>query len=135
MSSPARWSAPPTMPTSRSRPTIRAYWLGSVPYREAWDLQQALVSAIRDGRWADTLLLLEHPHVFTLGRRGTLDHVLWDDAERQQRGVDLVFCDRGGDVTYHGPGQLVGYPVLDLRGHGSDLLFYPPPPGAAPGGL
>jgi lipoyl(octanoyl) transferase len=99
-------------------------WLGSVPYRDAWDLQRRLVDEVRSGGRPDTLLLLEHPHVFTMGRRAVMDHVLWDEAERRRRGVDLVWCDRGGDVTYHGPGQLVGYPILDLRRHGGDVLLY-----------
>ena len=98
--------------------------LGSVPYRDAWELQQRLAQAVRSGLRPDTLLLLEHPHVFTMGRRATLEHVRWDEAERARRGVDLVWCDRGGDVTYHGPGQLVGYPILDLRRHGADVLLH-----------
>jgi lipoate-protein ligase B len=70
------------------------------------------------------MLLLEHPHVFTLGRKGTADHVLWDEAERSRRQVELVWSDRGGDATYHGPGQLVGYPILDLARQELDLLVY-----------
>src|SRR5579863_4544412 len=123
MSSRGRWCGPPTTPMSRSR-RLEAVWLDSVPYRDAWELQQRLVSAVQNGERPDTLLLLEHPHVFTMGRRATLDHVLWDEAERERRGVDLVWVDRGGDVTYHGPGQLVGYPILDLRRHGSDVLVH-----------
>jgi lipoyl(octanoyl) transferase len=103
---------------------LEQHWLGSVPYRDAWDLQRRLVDEVRSGERPDTLLLLEHPHVFTMGRRAVIEHVLWDDAERARRGVDLVWCDRGGDVTYHGPGQLVGYPILDLRRHGGDVLLY-----------
>ena len=99
---------------SRSLPHVRACWLGSVPYREAWDLQAELVRALRAGTGRDTLLLLEHRHVFTMGRAATADHLLWDEAERTRRGVEVVWSDRGGEATYHGPGQLVGYPVLDL---------------------
>ena len=109
---------------SRYPRTVRACWLGSVPYREAWDLQLALVDAIRHAGAADTLLLLEHPHVFTMGRHSDAGHVLWDGTLRRQRAVDLVSSDRGGDVTYHGPGQLVGYPLLDLARLGTDLLTY-----------
>jgi lipoyl(octanoyl) transferase len=79
---------------------------------------------VRAGEAPDTLLLLEHPHVYTMGRKGTAEHLLWDEAERQRREVDLVWSDRGGDATYHGPGQLVGYPILDLARHGLDLLVY-----------
>jgi lipoyl(octanoyl) transferase len=112
------------MPMNRSRPRVRSCWLGSVPYRQAWDLQRSLVEQVRAGEAPDTLLLLEHPHVYTMGRKGTAEHLLWDAAEREQRAVDLVWSDRGGDATYHGPGQLVGYPILDLARHGLDLLVY-----------
>ena len=101
---------------SRSLPRVRVCWLGSVPYREAWNLQAELVRELRAGEGQDTLLLLEHPHVFTMGKAATADHLLWDDAERARRAVEVVWSDRGGEATYHGPGQLVGYPVLDL-GH------------------
>ena len=104
--------------------TVRACWLGTVPYETAWQVQRSLVEEVRAGRQPATLLLLEHPHVFTLGRRGTVDHVLWDEPERRRRDVQMVFTDRGGDATYHGPGQLVGYPVLDLRRHGGDVVAY-----------
>jgi lipoate-protein ligase B len=93
---------------------VRACWLGSTGYREAWDLQAELVAAIRDGSAPDTLLLLEHPHVFTMGKAASADHLLWDEKERSQRDVDVIWSDRGGEATYHGPGQLVGYPIIDL---------------------
>jgi lipoyl(octanoyl) transferase len=93
---------------------VRACWLGSTSYREAWDLQAEIVAAIRDGRAPDTLLLLEHPHVFTMGKAASADHLLWDEEERSRRDVDVIWSDRGGEATYHGPGQLVGYPILDL---------------------
>jgi lipoyl(octanoyl) transferase len=95
-------------------PLVRASWLGSEPYREVWDLQADLVGEVREGRAPDTLLLLEHPHVFTLGKAAIADHLLWDEGERAQRDVDVIWSDRGGEATYHGPGQLVGYPILDL---------------------
>ena len=98
---------------NRSQP-VRACWLGRTPYREAWDIQTELVSALRDGHTSDTLLLLEHPHVFTMGKAATPDHLLWGEAERARRDVDVIWSDRGGEATYHGPGQLVGYPILDL---------------------
>jgi len=90
----------------------------------AWDLQAELVGAVREGRAPDTLLLLEHPHVFTLGKAATADHLLWDDEERARRGVDVVWSDRGGEATYHGPGQLVGYPILDLTHFGITIPEY-----------
>ena len=98
---------------NRSR-SVRACWLDRTPYREAWDLQAELVSALRDGQALGTLLLLEHPHVFTMGKAATSDHLLWDEKERARRDVDVVWSDRGGEATYHGPGQLVGYPIIDL---------------------
>jgi lipoate-protein ligase B len=101
---------------------VRAYWLGRVPYREAWDLQRAGPDRGHAGAHPDSLLLLEHPHVFTVGRRGDGSTLLWDEAECARRGVEIVWSDRGGDATYHGPGQLVGYPLLDLPRLGSDIL-------------
>jgi lipoyl(octanoyl) transferase len=101
---------------SRSLPRVRACWLGSVPYREAWNLQAELVRELRAGEGQDTLFLLEHPHVFTMGKAASPDHLLWNEADRTRRDVEVVWSDRGGEATYHGPGQLVGYPVLDL-GH------------------
>jgi lipoyl(octanoyl) transferase len=103
---------------------VRACWLGSTPYQEAWDLQAEIVSAVRDGSAPDTLLLLEHPHVFTMGKAASADDLLWDDQERSRRQVDVIWSDRGGEATYHGPGQLVGYPIIDLSPHGLDLLVY-----------
>jgi lipoyl(octanoyl) transferase len=100
----------------------RAYWLGSVPYREAWDLQRAVVAAVAAGAHPDSLLLLEHPPVFTIGRRGDGSTLLWSEEECARRGVDLVWTDRGGDATFHAPGQLTGYPILDLPPMGSDIL-------------
>ena len=90
--------------------------LGTVEYREAWELQQRLVERRRDGLVPDTVVLLEHPPVYTLGRRATTANVLLDERQLAEAGIDLVPVDRGGDVTYHGPGQLVVYPVLRLAG-------------------
>ncbi|MGD8603428.1 MAG: lipoyl(octanoyl) transferase LipB [Anaerolineales bacterium] len=91
-----------------------AHWLGQVPYRQAWELQNRLADQIGAGKRLPTLLLLEHPHTFTLGRQGHLENLLWSEAELARKGVDLIWTDRGGDITYHGPGQLVGYPLLPL---------------------
>jgi lipoyl(octanoyl) transferase len=87
---------------------------GTLDYREAWELQRQVVAARQAEAGNDVLFLLEHPRVYTLGRRTDRAHVLFDEAERDARGIELVEVDRGGDVTYHGPGQLVGYPVLRL---------------------
>ena len=88
--------------------------LGLVPYPAAWALQNRLADARRAGLAPDTLILLEHPHTYTIGRSGTRDHVFLTEAELATRGIICLDVDRGGDVTYHGPGQLVGYPIFDL---------------------
>lgn len=89
--------------------------LGRVPYGEAWALQRALVAERTAGAIPDTLLLLEHDPVVTLGRDGNRGSLLLDEAGFAARGVELVESDRGGDATFHGPGQLVAYPILDLK--------------------
>lgn len=109
---------------SRFPRVTRAYWLGRVGYQAGWDLQRRLVEEVRVGSAPATLLLVEHEPVFSMGRRATLDHVHWDESERARRGVELVWSDRGGDVTYHGPGQLTGYPILDLPAAGTDIISY-----------
>jgi lipoyl(octanoyl) transferase len=105
-------------------PPVRACWLGSAGYRTVWNLQAELVDAVRNGRAPDTLLLLEHPHVFTMGKAASADDLLWDEAERGRRGVEVIWSDRGGEATYHGPGQLVGYPILDLTHLGITIPQY-----------
>ena len=102
---------------------LDAIRLGCVPYQEAFEMQTQLHADRAAGRIGDTLVLLEHPHVYTIGRRGTLADVLWDLETLRARGVEVVETDRGGMVTYHGPGQLVGYPIVDL-GPGADLVGY-----------
>ena len=93
---------------------VRARWLGRVGYREAWDLQRALFDARVRGEGEDYLLLVEHPHTYTCGRRTDRAHLLRSPDEYKDLGADVVDVDRGGDVTYHGPGQLVVYPILRL---------------------
>jgi lipoyl(octanoyl) transferase len=88
--------------------------LGLVPYQDAWALQRRMADERRAGLIQDTLVLLEHPHTYTIGRSGTRDHVFLNEAELAARGITCLDVDRGGDVTYHGPGQLVGYPIIDL---------------------
>jgi lipoyl(octanoyl) transferase len=95
-----------------------ARWLGTVDYDTAWQMQDRFAAEIAAGHRPPTLLLLEHPHVYTLGRRAQAGNVLWNEAERETHGVLLREVDRGGDVTYHGPGQLVGYPLLPLAPRG-----------------
>jgi len=90
--------------------------LGLVAYRQAWELQQQLVAARQAGTARDTVVMLEHPPVYTLGRRASASNVLLGDTELSAAGIEVVAVDRGGDVTYHGPGQLVVYPVVQLAG-------------------
>ncbi len=96
--------------------------LGRVPYAEAWELQNRLAS---EGG-LDRLLLLEHPHIYTLGSSASDEHLLMPAAERERLGVEVFRVDRGGDITYHGPGQLVGYPIIQLaRDHlRADVVGY-----------
>ena len=87
---------------------------GTVGYLDAWDAQKATVTARQEGAGRDHLVLLEHPPVYTLGKRTDQTHLLFDADQRTEHGIELVQVDRGGDITYHGPGQLVGYPILRL---------------------
>jgi len=98
--------------------------LGLIPYAEALALQSDLVGRRRIGDIPDQLLLLQHPHVITLGTASSRSHVLADESRRRELGIDLVDVGRGGDVTYHGPGQLVGYPILDLKPDRKDVHRY-----------
>lgn len=98
--------------------------MGQVDYDTAWQLQKQLVVARRADEIGDTLLLLEHPHTFTIGRKGTSEHLLAAPARLQQLQATVIETDRGGDITYHGPGQLVGYPLLDLRLRQNDVHRY-----------
>ena len=98
--------------------------LGLIPHAEALALQSDLVLRRRTGDIPDQLLLLEHPHIITLGTASSRSHVLADESRRRDLGIDLVDVGRGGDVTYHGPGQLVGYPILDLKPDRKDVHQY-----------
>jgi lipoyl(octanoyl) transferase len=97
---------------------IGAQWLGRIGYREAWALQKDLVDARVSGDTGDRLLLLEHDAVLTLGRQADETHVLASPRELRRRAIELIRVERGGEVTYHGPGQLVGYPILRLGDRG-----------------
>lgn len=88
--------------------------LGLIEYEQAWKLQDQYAREIVEGRRPPTLLLLEHPHVYTIGRRGKKENLLWGESQLREKGIAIHWVDRGGDVTYHGPGQLVGYPLMPL---------------------
>ena len=93
---------------------IAASWLGRVDYRRAWAIQKDLVARRADGAIGDRILLLEHDAVLTLGRQADDAHVLASPKELRRRGIEVIRAERGGEVTYHGPGQLVGYPIIRL---------------------
>ncbi len=98
--------------------TCRVIRAGVVDYREAWDWQVHVANGVRDGSQPETLLLLEHPHTYTRGRLAPDHDLLLDEPTLADRGIAVVETDRGGLITYHGPGQLVAYPIIRLRGRG-----------------
>jgi lipoyl(octanoyl) transferase len=98
--------------------------LGLIGYAEAWALQKRVVAARKAEAIEDVLMLCEHPHVITLGRNGKREHLLASESVLRQKGVEFHETDRGGDITYHGPGQIVGYPILDLGAIRRDVHWY-----------
>lgn len=102
----------------------RVEQLGTVGYAEGLRLQGELVARRKSGDIPDTLLLLEHPHVYTLGRNAQRENLLVSEEGLRTLGAQLVETDRGGDITYHGPGQLVGYPIFDLTQHRRDIAWF-----------
>ncbi len=98
--------------------------LGRVTYQSAWELQQCLAAERRRGERGDCILCLEHDPVYTIGRAGSRKHIKVSEEVLNDLNIEVLEVDRGGDITYHGPGQLVGYPILDLRFHGKDLHLY-----------
>jgi lipoyl(octanoyl) transferase len=98
--------------------------LGKIDYQEALDLQERLLKLRQQNKIDDTLLLLEHFPVLTLGIRGKQSNILIPEQVLEEQGIRVYKINRGGDVTYHGPGQIVGYPILDLNHHGKDLLRF-----------
>jgi len=105
---------------------VKVLDLGLIEYETAWKLQEQYAAEIAEGTRAPTLLLLEHPHVYTFGRRGNPKNLVWGEAQLKEKGIAIHWVDRGGDVTYHGPGQLVGYPLVPLA--------LPSPSGSEAGG-
>lgn len=103
---------------------FKVYKLGKVPYRKALEIQLKLLEMRVNGEIGDTLLLLEHPPTFTIGRRGNMGNLLAAKNYLSKAGIHFEVISRGGDITYHGPGQLVGYPIMDLNGMGRDVHKY-----------
>jgi len=106
-----------------TNPICQVTHLGEVEYRRAWDLQLQLAEGVRSGEIPNTLLLLEHPPVYTRGRLGDAADILLGDRDLAALGIQVVETDRGGQVTYHGPGQLVAYPVVNLRDWGGPMKY------------
>jgi lipoyl(octanoyl) transferase len=104
----------PSFLATSPTPAVRVTDLGLIEYEHAWRLQDEYAAEIAAGTRSPTLLLLEHPHVYTFGRGGHAENLLWGEAKLKEKGIAIHWVDRGGDVTYHGPGQLVGYPLLPL---------------------
>ncbi len=104
--------------------TLQLLDLGRMAYSQALEVQQGLVEKLKRGEGCDTLLLVEHPHVVTMGRNGKTEHLLAGPDILGRTGISFYETDRGGDVTYHGPGQIVGYPILDLREWKRDVHAY-----------
>jgi lipoyl(octanoyl) transferase len=105
-------------------PILETSDLGRIGYARAYEIQRALVERRKRGEIPDQLVFVEHPHVITLGRNGHLENLLAGDEVLRRSGIEFHHTDRGGDVTYHGPGQVVGYPILDLREWKRDVVAY-----------
>ena len=95
--------------------TCTAYFLGTVGYRLAWEIQNDIADQIKKNSRSNTILLLQHPSVYTIGRRGSRADIFLSDQELKNLDIDLIETDRGGEVTYHGPGQMIVYPIIDIR--------------------
>ena len=112
------------MDPDRSKREVNVVSLGRTRYKSAWDLQRAIFDLRAAGKISDVVLLNEHEHVYTIGKTGDDNHLLASAGELKSTGADVFHIDRGGDITYHGPGQLVGYPVLKLDEYYSDVHRY-----------
>ncbi len=99
-------------------------YLGCTEYKEVWDLQKQLFELRAENKIPDILLLNQHNHVYTIGKSGNGNHLLASEEELRKRGAEVFYIDRGGDITYHGPGQIVGYPILDLNNYYLDTHKY-----------
>lgn len=103
---------------------LQVYQLGTVPYSDALEIQLKLLEKRKHKEIPDTLLLLEHPHTITTGKRGNVDNLLYSKNALERNNIHFEIIGRGGDVTYHGPGQLVVYPILNLKNYNCDVHLY-----------
>ena len=122
--------------TTKSNPVVRFEDMGGMRYADAWEYQEKLLKVGVDRKTHNRkfpdefslpdnhLLFVEHPHVYTLGKSGSMDNVLLSEAELAEKQIDFFKINRGGDITYHGPGQIVGYPILDLEQFKTDIHWY-----------
>ena len=101
--------------------TLDIYELGTVPYEKALEFQENLLAKRISGEIQDSLILLEHPPTITTGRKGNTENLLVREEYLKKHGISLIHASRGGDITFHGPGQIVGYPILNLKNHGMDI--------------
>jgi lipoate-protein ligase B len=99
-------------------------YIGKIGYADALQLQKGTVGKLIESKTLDTLFLLEHSHCFTIGKMGTRQNLLISEEEANRRGILIFESDRGGDITYHGPGQLIGYPIISLKNHRQDVKWY-----------
>lgn len=104
--------------------TIDILNLGFKNYQQTYKIQKELVKKRHEGKISDTLILVEHPPVFTIGKSGSKKNILAPFKKIKQEGIEIIEVDRGGDITYHGPGQIVGYPIIDLKNYGKDIHLY-----------
>ncbi len=116
------------VPTQQERASLglrplRIIDLGRIPYDECWDRQRLIAANVGNKLAPETLLLLEHPHTYTCGKRGGRDNILADPHHLAALGITVLDVDRGGDVTYHGPGQLVAYPIINLQNYGAAIDY------------
>jgi lipoate-protein ligase B len=98
--------------------------LGLCPYGKTWEIQKRLHADRLAGKISDTLILVEHPHVYTLGKNADARHLIASEEYLKNRSIEIFNVDRGGDITYHGPGQLVGYPIFNLKDHKESIAWY-----------
>lgn len=99
-------------------------YLGITKFNQIWNLQKEIVSLSETGKINDVLILNQHEHVYTIGKSGKEDHLLANNIELKSKGIEVISIDRGGDITYHGPGQVVGYPILNLNNYYQDIHRY-----------